>query len=132
MSYSWRDVPDSIGALDDKVNRFIVAKWDKSPAQEPCLSIGVWSSVFGKCGSVSLEVDGEQRRHLLHINVDDNRDVKEVRELLEFLIEEWNEEPRANYENLIDNARGSVLNHVRRQLAQYTNELAKYEAGDWS
>lgn len=132
MSYSLNYVPDSIGDLDSKVNRFTVAKWDKSPAQEPCLETRVWSSVFEKGGSVSLEVTGEVRRQLVNISVDDNRDAKEVRELLEFLIEEWNEEPRANYENLIDNARGSVLNHVRRQLEQYTNELSRYEAGDWS
>lgn len=132
MSYNWRDIPDSISDLDSKVNQFIAAKWNPEVVKPPNLVAKVWNNMFGPGGSVTLEVDLGERAEICSIRIDDNADAREVVQTLEYLIEEWNEDPYANFSSLVLNARGTVLNHAKRQLKKYQDDVAKYEAGDWN
>lgn len=132
MSYNWRDLPDTIGDLNESVNQFLAARWDREPEEEPRLKIVVWSNVFEDGGQVCLEIEGGNRQEVAKVSVENNGDVEDVKYSLEGLIEEWNENPHMNYENLVDHARQKVTSYSRRMIDEHTEKLAKYEAGDWS
>lgn len=132
MSYDYRSIPYTVSKLKDKVNQFAAARWDID-SENPELLITVWSSVFGKGGSVALDIAGPTpRRTIVSIAVENNHDVSEVREALEQVVDEWNDDSVANYRDLITASRTKVRDHAEKQIAKYQADLERYDKGDWS
>lgn len=133
MSIDYRSVPDTVHDLIESSNQFIVAGKNPMPEVVPEARVATWSSVFGSGGSVALEVkvDGD-RVDLARVQVEDNHDARDARELLARPLEEWNEDPRRHWTELVEAQRESVLEYARRQAKEYAEKVARYEAGDWS
>lgn len=132
MSYDYKSIPYSVDKLKDRVNQFTAARWDID-LENPELLISVWSNVFEKGGNVALDIAGlTPRTTIVSIAVENNHDVSEVREALEQVVNEWNDDPVANYRNLITDSRTKVRDYTERQIAQHQADLEKYDNGDWS
>lgn len=132
MSYNHRDIPYSVKELLSSANEFSFAKFDTHPEVEPKLLIKVWGDVFASGGHVALEIAGTSSRALLRINVHNNHDVREVKEALEQVVDEWNDDSRRHFNELIEHSRTFVLEYTKSQIAEYQKNLVKYEQGDWS
>lgn len=133
MSWYGNKMPTTMGELFKTMNQFIMARKPLETVDAPVLRVGTWSSVFGKGGSVKLDVefDGDSIE-MASVKVESNAEATQAREAVADLIEEWNEDPREHWKEAVERSREKVLDHARRQVEEYTEKVARFEAGDWS
>lgn len=131
---SWdKELPRTVEEVIETMNQFTVAHKAPDPVEPPTMWIRTWSNVFGKGGSVTIEVllDGVSV-DVGKKTVKDDREVRYAIDDTSFLIEEWNENPRENWRKVVEAAREQVLEYTRRQAKKYAEDLARYEAGEWT
>ncbi|WP_167198053.1 hypothetical protein [Brevibacterium pigmentatum] len=133
MSIDYRKIPTSVGDVIKSSNQFTIASKNPSPEDEPVARLATWSNVFANGGTVNLEVNIDGTRvDLAGVKVDDNIDAREAREAMDFVLDEWNEDPRRHWRALVEKQRERVLDYETRQAEKSAEKVARYKAGDWS
>lgn len=98
-------------------NEFSARSVDLDTFDYPALRVVAWSNVFGPGGAYAVEpVQGSTftGSGLPRISVDSND--ASVRQNLEDLVEEFNEDPRGYWLRLLGNALEYVANYAQRQV----------------
>lgn len=133
MSIDYRKIPHSVGDVVESSNQFTIASNNPSPEAEPVARVVTWSNVFENGGTVNLEVNIDGTRvDLAGVKVDSNSEAREAREGMDFVLDEWNEDPRRHWRALVEKQREKVLDYETRQAEKSAEKVARYKAGNWS
>ena len=124
---SYRDWPQAVGG-----NKFSLAKYD--PETPPArMRVATWSNVFSGGGSVTIEgyTDKDERigNGFGSIKIERNGSVREEREHLENLLEDFQEDLASNWYALITAARASTAAYYAKQAAEYAEKSAAAAQG---